>query len=321
MSWSIVSGAITGAIYGAEIANAYGAIIGFVVGAVVGGVMGWGAEAIARSNADYPGVPIQNLILPGNTIGSIITDVVGTAKISGQFLIYGDEKVLPITTEGGGKGGGSQSVTTGYMYYMSWAQGICRGPVDTLFAIYGDNDEVLWQGELSRPESGGKATISLGFRGSIDFYFGTDDQTYNTTVAGLVGDATLTPPWRGLCYAVFKNFYIGGYNRAPAVKFIVRRVPEIAALPSDAVVGDYDYNFAHALYYVLNTLAGLPATWLDADSFAASAAACFRPSPAPPLTTPIRRQTAGPTGMRCGGRPVACRRRSARSARGSRVWV
>ena len=134
MSWSIISGAlsggITGAIYGAEIANVYGAIIGFVVGAVVGGGMGWGAEAIARSNADYPGVPIQNLILPGNTIGSVVTDICGTAKISGQFLIYGDEKVLPITTEGGGKGGGSQSVTTGYMYYMS-----CYGLTAILYLL------------------------------------------------------------------------------------------------------------------------------------------------------------------------------------------
>ena len=283
-----VLGAIVGFIYGGPVGAAYGFVIGFGLGMMVDPM---------RPDVSQPGVPIQQLQMPDNTIGTVIPDVLGTAKIAGTFLCFGNEKAIPQYQEasGGKGGGGSQSQQTGYKYYMDWAQGICLGPVDTLYAIYKNNDELLWEGELNRPESGGKETIALGAayrvgpsnliaytvpvgfkpemaQSSIDFYFGTDDQLAGATVASIIGDATLNSPMRGLCYAVMKNFYIGEYNRCPALKFVLKKTPALSALPANRKIGFFDYNPAHGIWYILNNMVDLPASWLHTESFAAVAA-------------------------------------------------
>lgn len=265
-----VIGAIIGFVIGTiypVIGNLFGAYIGFMVGFGVG----YAIDPI-QADISQPGVPIQQLQIPDNTVGAVIVDVLGTVKVSGTFLCFGLEKATPQYTKSGGKGGSSQKVLTGYKYYMSWAQGICLGPVDTLHAIYKNNDEKLWSGTLNRPESGGKETISIPDYGSITFYFGTDDQIADSTIARIIGESSLNSPFRGLCYAVMNNFYIGEFNRCPAIKFIVQKSPVIAELPENNTIGYFDYNPAHALWYIFNNMTGLPATWLDITTFAEVAA-------------------------------------------------
>ena len=222
--------------------------IGSIVGAVVGGVIGffvgglWGAfygasigfglgMAVDPLTPDIssPGVPLQELQFTGNTIGTPIADVLGTVKLVGTFLCHGKERVENITQKTGGKGGGGggEEQVTGHRYYMSWVQGICKGPVDTLFAIYKDNDELLWSGELNRPASGGQETILLADTGSMTFYFGTDDQVVNSKIGEIISDNTLNSPLRGLCYAFFDDCYIGDYNRCPTLKFVLKKIPSL----------------------------------------------------------------------------------------------
>ncbi|GAH16900.1 unnamed protein product, partial [marine sediment metagenome] len=201
--------------------------------------------------------------------------------------------------EVGGKGGGSQSqsVVTGYKYYLSWAIGICLGPIDTLYTIY-RNDEVVWDGAINLADAtNGKYSVYIAaMEVTIEFFFGTNDQVPLTALcrnlaAGNMGggagssvgsgacdnDANLNVPYRNLCWAYIPDAYIGDYNRPPTLKFVVKKRPTITN--KDAVeidnkdIGPFDYNPAHALWYVQEVMAGLPKSFLDGVSFAAVAAA------------------------------------------------
>ena len=261
-----IIGAVVGGILGFLIPGV-GFAIGFAIGGLIGGLVDPGGQAKS------PGVPRQQLQITTNEIGSSIPDVLGTAKITGIFLCYGKErskKQYAKSSGGKGFGGGSKKQVTGYKYYMSWVQAICSGQVDTLYAIYKDNDTLIWEGELNCPVSGGKETITIDGIGRMDFYFGTTDQSVNTKIGQIIGDATLNSPMRGLCYAFFDDCLIGTYNRCPSVHFVVRKAPVISSLP-DGVIQTYDYNPANAFWYILHTLSGLPETWLNTEDFLAVA--------------------------------------------------
>ena len=261
-------GAIVGGVLGYLIPGV-GFAIGFAIGGLIGGLVDPGGQVKS------PGVPRQQLQITTNEIGSVIPDALGTVKITGIFLAYGKERSKKqYAKSSGGKGGmfggGSKKQVTGYKYYMSWIQAICAGPVDTLYAIYKDNDTLIWEGELNRPVSGGKETITIRDLGTIDFYFGTTDHAQNTKIGTLIGDPKLNSTMRGLCYAHFDDCYIGTYNRCPSIHFVLKKCPAISSLPA-GTIATYDYNPANAIWYILHTLSGLPETWLDTTDFIAFA--------------------------------------------------
>ena len=267
-SWSgAISGGITGAMYGSTTTNPYGAVIGFVVGFIIGGLLG---VAFPPPDIPRPGTPNQEqLQYTTNVIGSPLYELLGTAKMVGNFLAIGGEYAVAVTQKvpsgGKGGGGGHNHQTVGYNYYATFVEGICKGPVDSLLAVYSDNDDLLWSGELNRPISGGQSTITLAGVGSMTFYFGTDDHVQNATVAGIVG-SSLNSPYRNLCYAVFNNCFIGTYNRVSTFKFVVRKTPAIN-FNANHIIDVLDYNPAHAIWYILHDMVGLPEEWLDANDF------------------------------------------------------
>jgi hypothetical protein len=296
-----ITGALSGGISGAIIGwtwGPWGAVIGFVVGAVVGGVAG----ELMKPGQPALGAPpgLQAFSYPSNTIGDPIPDVLGTTKLVGNLLYFGGERNVAVTQEvggGGGKGGGpsKQTQVTGYKYYMSWAIGLCIGPVDELLTVF-RNEDTVWSGNLLRPVSGGQETIVIPDMGSMAFFFGTDDQAadfhflvgppvFDPSVfidAGMmyVADPSIaveTPPVdyhltsRGLCWVFFQDCYIGDYNRMPTMRFVLRKTPAIAFSPHH-VVQALDYNPAHALWYILHDMIGLPEAWLHEGDFAAVAA-------------------------------------------------
>lgn len=146
------------------------AIVGFAIGgwagAAYGFAIGFGMSLLMDALAPdmpSPGQPqTAELAFPTATEGLNIPDVLGTSKMSGNIFQYFGNRVVEITEEqeGGKGGGGSQEVTTGYEYYLSWAMGICLGPVDYLYTIFA-GDDVVWSGNLARPDSGGLETITL----------------------------------------------------------------------------------------------------------------------------------------------------------------
>ena len=280
MSWGGVGGAILGGIIGYFVAPyTFGAsaLYGMYVGASIGYMVGTYIDPV---KADKPSAGAPNsaqfykLQFTSNTIGSPVYDVLGTAKVGGTFLAYGAERSVAITqttkTPSGGKGGGGGSTTNvttvGYNYYMTFAEGICVGPVDTLLAIYKDDDQLLWSGELNRPLSGGQETIAIPDYGSIVFYFGTTDQVANPTMGTIIPDATLNTGYRGLCWALFNDFNLGDYHRVPSLKFIIRKTP-VLSFSGLGASQTYDYNPAHALWYILHNMVGFPESWSDTTDF------------------------------------------------------
>lgn len=273
-----------------------GAVIGFFVGGPLGAVLGAAAgyglgQVIGSMTPDAPAVggpQIQQFVVSTSIEGIPITDLVGTSKMTGNLLWYGLDRTVELTEEaetGGKGGGGSQEYTTGYEYYMTWAMGLCLGPVDKLLAVY-KNDDLVWEGELERPVSGGMETITLVVppeegetaddsqtMGTMHFYFGTDDQVAQSVMNNNLPDPTLSPDYRHLCYAFFDDCLMGEYNRMPVMKFVIQKCP-VLDFSAGETINIYDYNPAHAVWYILEKMTHLPTSFLDEEKFSEFAAGC-----------------------------------------------
>lgn len=254
-----IAGGIIGFFVGGPIGAAYGFAVGFGVGSYIDPM---------TPDIEAPGGPKQDLQLTANTIGSPIIDLAGTGKISKTTLLcYGKEHTEAVSTEveGGKGGGGSQKQQTGNNYYMTWALGICRGPVDTFWTIFKD-EKPIWSGQLDRPASGGVQTLAITDFGTVRIYFGTSDQAADSDVGDIIGDATLNSPLRGLCYAVFVDCLLGNFNRMPSMRFVLSKFPAFS-FSGENKIQAYDYNGIHGIWYILAEMVGLPESWLSSADF------------------------------------------------------
>lgn len=266
MSTGEIIGGIAGGVIGWFAGGPYGAWVGFTIGFGIGGMI----DPLIPDTQQAGQPLIGDLVVTTANEGQPLPDILGTPKTIGNIVWYCCDRSAEITEEqevGGKGGGGSQTVVTGYQYHLTWAEVICLGPIDTLYTIYA-GDDVVWEGALNRPGSGGEETITLENMGSATFYFGTDDQMPNSTIGSKLDDSTLNIPYRNQCWIFYNDCKIGASQRSPTMKYIVRKSPTVSGL-SDLTkdINTYDYNPAHASWYVINTMAGLPATYLDSTSF------------------------------------------------------
>ena len=257
-------GLVVGGVIGYVIGGPAGALEGAFIGMGVGGGIQMLVDPI-EPNVAKPD-PAQ-LAAPTAHEGAPIADALGLVQMSGNFIWYCCPWTKKIKEDSGGKGGGGGKVVKGYKYYLSFAIGLCRGPVDVLYCIYED-DKLLWEGPLSLSDATyGHVTISVEDRGEIDFYFGTTDQVADSFMSGKTEYAL---PYKGICYAVFRDFMIGKYNRVGRFKFLIKKRPAYS-FDSYQNIGDYNYNPAHALYHLLATDVGLSDDQIDDQSFSDAA--------------------------------------------------
>jgi len=262
-----------------------GAIVGYFTGGagwyLVGAMMMGAAAGVAvggmldptESDVAAPGTPqTQPLDVPTIEEGVAMGDIVGTTRVVGQIFWYGNGRSEPIIekSKSQGKGGGSKTTkpVVGYNYHLSWAQGLCLGPVETLHTVLNDED-VVWSGELNAPATGGKETISLEGMGSMTLYFGNGDHSANSQIGDAVGDI-VNPSYPDLCWAFFDDCIIGQFNRAPRMRFLMKKRPTYSFSDLESI-GDWDYNPAHLIYHILTSpnYAGFPTDWINIPSFAA----------------------------------------------------
>lgn len=268
-----------------------GQAVGVVVGAVIGyftGGAGWylagsillGASAgymagtaLDPAAADIPGAgqsATGELDVTLADEGIVIPDVLGTVKANGNIFWYGGQRVVEIKEKvSGGKGGGSKKVVTGHKYYLSWAMGLCLGPVDELISIFSNNDPV-WQGnELLSNATNGATTINIDDVGTLTFFFGNSEHIANPDIASLISEElgqTYNPSYRNLCWVFFNDCLLGNYNRVPTYKFVLRKSPAFTFNVAN-MIGGYDYNPVHAIYYLLTTGTEIDSTMIDEESF------------------------------------------------------
>lgn len=248
---------------------------GAIIGGVIGGLLAWifGGSAKAGGQGAETIEP-KKISVVTNIDGKLIDDCLGTVKLNGNIIWYGGERNEEVIQKqkSGGKGGGSSSTSTvvGHRYYLSWAVGLCAGPVDEIYTIY-RNDTIIWNGNLTCPESGGVDTISITGFGTIYIYFGTDDQEANSKLGSLLSDDTYNPKNRHVAWAYFDDCFIGDFNRAPTMRFVIRKTPEFTELTLNNRIQIYDYNPSLAVYYILKSLIGLNESWFNEISFSLTA--------------------------------------------------
>jgi hypothetical protein len=262
-------GAILGGIIGSIIPGV-GTVIGALYGASLGYMVGGYIDPV-KPDVKQPGAPkVEGIQVMSNIVGNPIYDLIGTGKITGQLLFFGAERVKKIRVKVD-----SSYAVKGYKYYASWAVGICLGdpPVDVLYSIFKDQDPI-WEGELTRPESGGEAEIEIPDMGIVTFYFGTDDQVSNVNAGLIIPDETLNTGYRHLCWAFFNDFFMNEYNRMPSMTFVLRKNPALFA-DNTKQIQAMDTNPAHAIWFVLAKKAGLPEEWLHTADFTEVAQALF----------------------------------------------
>ncbi len=231
-----------------------------VIGAITAGALI--ATAFMTSATDTGTQSPNDIDWTTNNEGDPIPEVLGTVKLSGNYIWTGQLECHEQSSSSGK--GGSSSTTTGYKYYMEFAIGLCMGPVDKLLAIY-EGADLVWGGTLSCPDSG-VSNVSIEGIGSVTFYFGTQTQAANSRIATGLDDTTLNTPYPGLCYAVFNKTYIGESAQVPTYYFVVQRAPD-QSFGGTALLSSFDYNPAHAVWHILTEMVGLPSSWLDSASF------------------------------------------------------
>ncbi len=238
-------------------------------GYLLGGAMYWLVDTMLDAAQPELGkAQTSPLTHPTADEGIAVPELLGTSKMTGNFIWHGLGRSREHEKDG---------AFAGYRYYLSWALGLSQGPVDKLYAIYCD-DSVVWSNDtgLDRPGSGvSELTIDGAMSGTVNFYWGTDDQSANSVIGSQEGTSN-NPPYRRTCYAFFDDCKLGAVNRVPAMRFVMGRTPTKAFSASDAI--GYDYNPAHAIYHILVDQLGLDAALVDTTTFAAVATTLYNES-------------------------------------------
>lgn len=245
-----------------------------MLGATIGATLGMMVDPITGQEIGVGSPDTQEFQITTAAEGVPIPDLIGTSVLVGNIIWYGrnrSEQINDTVTQGGkGGGGGTQTAVSGYRYYLSAAVGLCLGPVSELYEVW-QNDIKVWAGN-ALPDAEGKASIILSEVGPMTFYFGTEDQTPDDYLAEYIDDDTLLTPWKRVCYAVFKDAYIGQYNRWPNFRFVLRKTP-LWGLNQDVLrIDTYDHNPIAAAYYLLNERAQLPIAYCNDNAFLLAAA-------------------------------------------------
>jgi len=187
-----------------SVGSAIGGPIGGAIGSVIGGYID--QQAIASlMPARQIGPRIPELRIQSTGEGQPIAAVFGRARIAGQILWAARFKERRVEQRtGGGKGGGGQK-TVEYKYSLSFAVGLCEGPIDGVGRVWADGKPMDLSGVVMRVHTG------------------AEDQTPDALIEAVEGEA---PAYRGLAYVVFEDLPLEAYgNRPPQLNFEVFRRP------------------------------------------------------------------------------------------------
>ncbi|MEM7505526.1 MAG: glycoside hydrolase/phage tail family protein [Pseudomonadota bacterium] len=139
-------------------------------------------------------------------------------RLSGQIIWSSRYLENVRTTTQGGKATGGQRVRE-FSYTISFAVGLCEGPIDRVGRIWAD-------GQLLD-------TQDLTFR----LYRGDEDQLPDPKISAVEGDGT-APAYRGLAYIVFEDLPVERFgNRIPQLNFEVFRAPPVEVANGDEEQG------------------------------------------------------------------------------------
>jgi len=214
--------------------------------------------------------------------GSSVPVVIGSVLTGKQNVSwFGGLRSDPITQQG---------VVTGHRYYITAQLSICHGPIDDIREVRLEDTVIpaanaprtattdYWDYLIDAPTLLGGEDQEGGISGRMRLYRGTLTQVSDIEIATLVGESL--PAYRGICYAVLREVYLGTSARLKGLSFIVEHCPNRLGVPSGRhIISDHrDSNAVCALYEILRDDfwgAGLAAEQFDTVSWLAAAEVAY----------------------------------------------
>jgi len=205
---------------GAAIGSGFGgvtlfgaAIGGAQIGGAVGTLAGMEIDAALMPAATRYGARLSDTNLQTSAEGAPIARLYGRCRVAGQVLWATRFKESASTS--GGKGIAATPKTVSYAYSISFAVGLCAGPISRIGRIWAD-------GNLIDPS-----------RFTMRLYTGVETQAPDPLIEEVEG-AGNTPAYRGLAYVVFEDMALAEFgNRIPQLQFEV--IAALAACDPDAL--------------------------------------------------------------------------------------
>ena len=224
---------------------------------------------------------------PTATEGRAVPLLWGTVEITAPNVIwYGDLRTDSIREKVKTGMFSSKKRVTGYQYNVGLQFGLCRGPMnpqyDGLMQIRVD-DDIIYGGVTGSPLTAvDSGTINIqkldlfgadagGIGGNFSVFPGTATQARSTYLEGVItGSPDILPAYRGTCYVVGEQIYIGNAPSLRPFKFTMRRIPDglgLSGVTNTELINGLDANPMNVLFEILtNTDWGLAISSGDVDT-------------------------------------------------------
>jgi Putative phage tail protein len=234
-----VAGAAIGSFFGMP-------AVGWAVGSALGGYLFQDKQEMLRE-----GPRLNDLRVQASTYGVGIPIVGGTVKMAGNLIWCGG--IREITTESQeevGKGGGQDVTTKTYSYIVSFAIGLCKGPIGGIRRIWADGELIFDANNVDL----NSIAVSTPL-GGMTIYPGDEAQLPDGTIESYQGVGNV-PAHRGMAYAVFADADVTKWGRIPNLEFEVlssgtTSIPSRIAVSSAAATHQGYYQ--DGLYYTSRT--------------------------------------------------------------------
>ena len=229
-----IIGTIVGAVIGFFIPGSY-----VLIGAAIGGAIG--AAIDPPKGPKIVGPKLSDLSVQTNTYGANIPKVWGTLATFGNiFWVENNQLKETTTSEGGGKGGGGSEVET-TTYSVTFALGLCQGPIDAVKRIWCSGKLIYDAGATDYEGIVASNLAANGFR----LYLGTEDQEPDWRMQAALGVANV-PAYRGLAYIVFDDFQLKDFGNSILgaqfkVEVVTSAIDADPQLLSDSAIRDDPY--------------------------------------------------------------------------------
>ena len=194
-----------GAVLGSAVGMPY---LGFALGSMLGGVL---FPQDGPPDQIQEGPRLHDLKVQSSANGAMLPLVYGTVRIAGNVIWAADleEQVVTETTSAsGGKGGGGSvtSTTRSYIYFASFAVGLCAGTISSV-------DRVWANGKLEHDNTSSLLDMTV--------YLGNEMQNPDDRIESALG-VGFVPAYRGMAYAVINRLNLSEYgNQIPNLQFEV----------------------------------------------------------------------------------------------------
>jgi hypothetical protein len=212
-------------------------VAGYAVGGPIGALVGAFAGKFIDQQIFAPG-PTQNqeegprltsLFVTSSSEGASVLRVYGRMRVSPQMIWATNFREVVTTSTstqgGGGKGGGGggqtvTTTTTTYTYFVSFALGLCEGPIVDIGGVWADG----------KPLDMSQFTWRL--------YKGDESQGADPKIEAVEGAGNV-PGFRGMAYLVFEEMPVEKFaNRIPQVTVeVIRRPSAMGVRLEDILTG------------------------------------------------------------------------------------